>query len=217
MSRTLSPSSGKPYGLARVCRIWRSARASVYRHRNPAAARQRPGPAGPMPDAALLERIRGVLSESPFHGEGHRKVWARLRIGGIRTSLRRVLRLMRENDLLAPGRVGQPRGPRNHDGTIIPEAIDMMWGTDMTTTWTAEGQVAVFIAVDHYNAECVGLHAARRGTRFEALEPLRQGVRLWISMENWLLRTLGADLHRVMLRIGVPGADPDSRGHTSAV
>jgi putative transposase len=177
MSRTLSPSSAKPYGLARVCRIWRSARASVYRHRHPGPTRQRPGPAGPMSDAALLERIRGVLSDSPFHGEGHRKVWARLRIGGIRTSLRRVLRLMRENDLLAPGRVGPPRGPRNHDGTIIPDAIDMMWGTDMTTTWTAEGQAAIFIAVDHHNAECVGVHAARRGTRFEALEPLRQGVR----------------------------------------
>jgi transposase InsO family protein len=101
----------------------------------------------------------------------------RLRIGGVRTSLRRVLRLMRENDLLAPGRVGRPRGPRNHDGTIIPDSINSMWGTDMTTTWTREGQVAVFIAVDHHNAECVGIHAARHGTRFEALEPLRQGVR----------------------------------------
>jgi len=39
------------------------------------------------------------------------------------------------------------------------------------------GQVAVFIAVDHPNAECVGVHAAHHGTRFEALEPLRQGVR----------------------------------------
>ena len=60
-----------------------------------------------MPDPALLEQIRGVLSASPFHGEGHRKVWARLRVGSIRTSLRRVLRLMRENSLLAPGRVGR--------------------------------------------------------------------------------------------------------------
>ncbi len=97
--------------------------------------------------------------------------------GGVRTSLRRVLRLMRENGFLAPGRVGQPRGPHNHDGTIIPDSLDTMWGTDMTTTWSAEGQVAVFVAVDHHNAECVGIHAARRGTRFEALEPLRQGVR----------------------------------------
>jgi hypothetical protein len=35
----------------------------------------------------------------------------------------------------------------------------------------------VFIAVDHHSAECVGIHAARRATRFEALEPIRQGVR----------------------------------------
>jgi hypothetical protein len=135
------------------------------------------GPAGPMPDAALLEAIRAVLAASPFHGEGHRKVWARLRISGIRTSLRRVLRLMRENGLLAPSRVGAPRGPRNHDGTIIPETVDTMWGTDLTTTITGEGQVAVFIAVDHCSAECVGIHAARRATRFEALEPIRQAVR----------------------------------------
>ena len=130
-----------------------------------------------MPDAGLVEAIRTVLAASPFHGEGHRKVWARLRMQGVRTSRRRALRLMREHGLLAPFRVGSPRGPRNHDGTIIPETLDTMWGTDMTTTWTGEGQVAVFVAIDHHSAECVGLHAARRGTRFEALEPLRQGVR----------------------------------------
>ena len=130
-----------------------------------------------MPDAALLEAIRAVLAVSPFHGEGHRKVWARLRHGGVRSSKRRVLRLMREHDLLAPSRVGSPRGPRNHDDTIIPDQVDAMWGTDLTTTWTGEGQVAVCVAVDHHSAECVGIHAARRATRFEALEPIRQGVR----------------------------------------
>src|SRR3712207_7391677 len=46
-----------------------------------------------------------------------------------------------------------------------------------TTTVTGEGQVGVFVAVDHCSAECVGIHAARRATRFEALEPTRQGVR----------------------------------------
>ena len=141
MSRTISASSGKPYGVAQVCRIWHAARAILYRHRRPQPAEpsRRRGPAGPMPDAALVERIRAVLSASPFHGEGHRKVWARLRFAGVRTSRHRVLRLMREHALLAPSRVGSPRGPRNHDGTIIPHALDTMWGTGMTTTWTCEG------------------------------------------------------------------------------
>jgi putative transposase len=52
-----------------------------------------------------------------------------------------------------------------------------MWGTDLTTTVTGEGQAAVFVAVDHCSAECVGIHASRSADRFEALEPLRQGVR----------------------------------------
>jgi putative transposase len=179
MSRTVSPASGRPYGLARVCRVWRASRATIYRHLAPPRSEppRRPGPLGPMPDAALLQAIRAVLAASPFHGEGHRKVWARLRVAGLRTSKRRVLRLMAENNLLAPSRVGAPRGPRAHDGTIIPERVDTMWGTDLTTTVTGEGQVAVFVAVDHCSAECVGIHAARQATRFEALEPIRQGVR----------------------------------------
>src|SRR3954451_18653653 len=158
--------------LARVA----GQRLSASRPSRPEPPR-RPGPVGPMPDPALVEAIRAVLTASPFHGEGHRTVWARLRVAGVRTSKRRVLRLMREDNLLAPTRVGVPRGPRTHDGTIIPETVDTMWGTDLTTTLTGEGQVAVFVAVDHYSAECVGIHAARRATRFEALEPIRQGVR----------------------------------------
>ena len=52
-----------------------------------------------------------------------------------------------------------------------------MWGTDMTETVTLrEGRARVFIAVDHCSGECVGSHAARSGNRFEALEPVRQGV-----------------------------------------
>lgn len=179
MSRVISPLTRKPYGLAAVCRVWQLARSGVYRHlsASPPMAVQRRGPLGAMSDEALTTAIRGVLTASPFHGEGHRKVWARLRHAGTRTSLRRVLRLMRQNNLLAPMRVGSPRGPRNHDGTIIPDTVDAMWGTDLTTTITGEGQAAVFVAVDHCSAECVGIHAHARATRFQALEPIRQGVR----------------------------------------
>ena len=179
MSRTISPVSGKPYGLAAVCRVWRLARSGVYRHlsASPPMAAQRRGPLGAMSDEALTTAIRDVLAASPFHGEGQRKVWARLRYAGTRTSLRRVLRLMRQNNLLAPTRAGAPRGRRNHDGTIIPDTVDTMWGTDLTTTITGEGQAAVFVALDHCSAECVGIHAHARATRFQALEPIRQGVR----------------------------------------
>jgi putative transposase len=179
MSRTVSPSTHRPYGLLRVTRVWGTSRAAVYRHRCPDGSRprRRPGPAGPMPDGALVEAIRSVLAASPFHGEGYRKLWARLRFAGIRTSKRRVLRLTREHGLQAPGRAGRPRGPKAHDGTIRTERVDVRWGTDLTSTMTGQGQAAIFVTVDHCSTECLGIHAAHRATRFEALEPIRQGVR----------------------------------------
>jgi putative transposase len=179
MSCTVSPSSRRRYGMLRVTRVWGVSRATVYRHRKQGEprSRRRPGPHGPMPDEALVEAIRRLLALSPFHGEGYRKIWARLRFAGLRTSRRRVLRLTREHGLQAPRRAGRPHGPKAHDGTIRTERVDVMWGTDLTATLTDEGQASIFIAVDHCSSECVGIHAARRATRFEALEPLRQGVR----------------------------------------
>jgi putative transposase len=178
MSTRRSPSTDRPYGLARVTRIWGICRATVYRHRRPEETRgRRLGPIGAMNDRDLVARIRDVIGAGGFHGEGYRKIWARLRFAGIRTSRRRVLQLMREYGLLAFQRLGAARGPRAHDGTIITERVDTMWGTDLTSVMTGEGAAAVFIAVDHCSTECVGIHAARRATRFEALEPIRQGVR----------------------------------------
>ena len=179
MSRQVSPSTDRVYGLQRVTRIWGVSRATLYRHRRPAgvAERKRPGPCGATSDDDLVAAIRQLLTGSPFHGEGHRKLWARLRFAGLRTSRRRVLRLMREHGLLAHQRAGRPHGSRAHDGRITTERVDVMWGSDLTSVMTGEGQAAVFIAVDHCSAECVGIHASRSADRFEALEPVKQAVR----------------------------------------
>ena len=135
-------------------------------------------PHGAAPDEVLVGHIRRVLEASPFHGAGYRKAWAKLRVERIRTSQERVRRLMREHGLQAPPRAGHAHGPKAHDGTITTAAPNVMWGTDMTSTVTVgEGAACVFVAVDHGTTEGIGLHAAKRGTRFEALEPIRQGVR----------------------------------------
>jgi transposase InsO family protein len=180
MSRAISVSSSKPYGVARVAAIWGLPRSSFYaalsRKRNP---RER-GKRGPkvLSDAELLAAIRGVLDEAVFTGEGYRKVWARLRHKGTRTSKERVNRLMRENQLLSPHRQPLPIAERPHDGVIVTDLPDQMWGTDATATITiAEGAVTVFAAIDHCTAECIGIHAVKKASRFEALEPVRQGVR----------------------------------------
>ena len=174
------------YGLQRVCRIWHVARSTVYAQRQalrpgPACTATPPrkrGPLGPCTDAVLVVQIRRILAASPFHGEGYRKVWAKLRFAGLCTSKERVRRLMRQHGLQVPQRVGHPHGPKAHDGTIVTEQPDVMWGTDATTTITLdEGQAYVFVSVDHCTFECTGLHASAQGNRFEALEPIRQGIR----------------------------------------
>jgi transposase InsO family protein len=178
MSRRVSPATGQAYGLQRVTQLWGVSRATVYRHRcSHDVARRRPGPLGAMSDEELVRAIRRLLTDSPFHGEGYRKLWARLRFAGVRTSRRRVLRLLRAHGLLAHQRAGRPRGSRAHEGRITTDQVDLMWGSDLTSVMTGEGQAALFVAVDHCSAECVGLHASRRADRFQALEPIRQGVR----------------------------------------
>ena len=53
-----------------------------------------------------------------------------------------------------------------------------MWGTDGTTVQVVEeGTVWIFGAVEHFNAECVGIHASKSGDRFNAMEPIKQGIR----------------------------------------
>lgn len=183
MSQTTSPGTGKPYGLARVCRVLEFPRSTIYAQQAMETAKVVPlhpvrrGPKPKIADADLLAAIRADLAASPFVGEGHRKVWARLRIlSGIRVSKDRVCRLMRENALLSPHRVRQG-APVLHDGSIQAEAPNQMWGTDGIRIQTVEdGWVWVFSAVDHFDACCVGIHAVKIGNRFAALQPIAQGL-----------------------------------------
>lgn len=61
---------------------------------------------------------------------------------------------------------------------MVSEAPNQMWGTDATATFIeTEGAVTIFAAIDHCTAECVGIHAVKKATRFEALEPIRQALK----------------------------------------
>ena len=170
MAATTSPTSARRYGVARVCRIWDVPRSSFYADRRRADTTTTPVPAqrrGPKPrvsDDALLAAIRADLARSPWHGEGHRKVWARLRVmDGVRVARKRVLRLMRANALLSPHR-SRPRDDTPHDRKIITEAPNIMWATDGTQIITVQdGKVWLFGVIEHWNAETLGWHVAKRG------------------------------------------------------
>ncbi len=185
MATTISPATGRPYGVARVCRAWEVAKSSFYAARQagadgtkPAARPARRGPKPAISEQDLLTAIRADLARSPWTGEGHRKVWARLRaMDGFRVSRRRVLRLMRQHALLSPHRArARPETP--HERRIITEAPNVMWATDATQVTTVQdGKVWLFGVAEHWNAELLGWHVAKHGSRYEAIQALGMAVR----------------------------------------
>ena len=181
MSAAISPATGRAYGVERVCRVWQLPRSSYYAQLGETASERagatRRGPKPELSDAALERLIREDLTSSPFVGEGHRKVWARLKVlRGVRVSRKRVLRIMRDQHLLSPHRVRRGEGLL-HEGTITTEAPNLMWGTDGARVLTAEeGWGWIFVGVEHFSTECVGYHVCKEGTRYEALQPIAMGL-----------------------------------------
>ncbi|TFG80154.1 MAG: IS3 family transposase [Chromatiales bacterium] len=184
MATTISPAAGRRYGVARVCEAWDLPRSSFYAARQqpdntagPPAKTQRRGPKPAVSDEALLAAIRADLTRPPWTGEGHRKVWARLRvIDTIRVARKRVLRVMREHSLLSPHRA-RTRSEAPHERHIITQAPNVMWATDATQITTVQdGKVWLFGVIEHWNAELVGWHVAKRGTRFEATQAVCMAV-----------------------------------------
>jgi len=181
MKGRVSPGTQRPYPLTMICAVYRVPRSSVYAAGAPpssATRAKKPGPKTRHSDADVIEAIRAVLAACPFHGEGYRKIRARLAHRGLHLGGKRVLRLMRTHGLLAPRRLGPPNGNPAHDGTIITDRPDVMWGTDATRFYTEqEGWCWFFGAIDHGIDELLGWHVTKLGDRWAALEPIRQGVR----------------------------------------
>ena len=170
----------RPTALVSVCDELRIPRSTVYARRDggDSVPLQKRGPKPLVPDSDLLLAIREVLTDPPFMGEGYRKVHARLRYRGTRADVERIRLLMREHDLQAPGKPRRTLGPRTHDGTITTMVPDEMWGTDATATMLLDGQQATIFGIyDHCTCELLGIHAALRADRFEAIVPLHQACR----------------------------------------
>ena len=181
MSQEASPTTGRVYGVQRACTTCSFPRSMLYARERRTKTPERPSAKRGLKPAYSDEQLRNLmqadLKASPFSGEGHRKVWARLKYGaGVAVSRKRVLRLMREHNLLSPYR--KPQGVSNdHDGTIGTDAPNVMWGTDGARVFTAEdGYGWIFVAVEHWNAECMGVHVCKKGDRMAALEPVAPGV-----------------------------------------
>ena len=187
LSQEKSETTGQCFPLELLCDLLGVPRSSFYEHRRRWRAEaggavvpgKKPGPKPHVDDQELLQAIVTVILETPFITEGVKKVYARLRYRGIKAARHRVNRLMRENGLLSPQRAAKTE-ENTHDGTIIPETINQLWGTDATMFGIETGELLwLFAVIDHYSDELLGWHIVEmgQGNRFAALEPIKQALR----------------------------------------
>lgn len=157
-----------------------SAYYSGLKHETMRVMSRKRGPVTCISDDEILTIVRNMIRTDVFHGTGYKKIHARinrqLREKGISVGKNRLFRLMQSHDLLGkiPGGSGNSR---IHDGKIITEKPDEMWGTDGKKFWTEqEGWCWLFDTADHFNSEIVGWNAVKIGDRFEAARSVQNAV-----------------------------------------
>ena len=142
--------------IERLCALGGVSRAGYYRHFGPhASARD---------DADLRDLIqRCALADRHC---GYRRITHALRRQGLILNAKRVLRLMREDNLLALR--AKPFVPRTTDSRhgfavrsnltrgLIPTALDQIWAADITYIRLAEGFVYLAVVIDAFSRKVVG-------------------------------------------------------------
>ena len=147
------------FPVTTLCRVLSVSTSGYYSW---AAAQERARPEG---DRILLGQIRAVHEKSRGR-YGSPRVHAELRAQGIRTSRKRVARLMR----MAALRASRPARRRrttdsDHDAPVAEnhlgrrfavEAPSRVWGSDITYVETGEGWLYVAVVLDLFSRRIVG-------------------------------------------------------------
>jgi putative transposase len=157
---------------AHLCRIAGLSRASYYRWRAPKLSKR--------DDADLCDLIQRLALKR--RREGYRRITRRLRNEGLIINAKRVLRLMRADNLLALRRkpfvplTTQSRHPYpilpNLARTLAPSGLDQLWVADITFIRLAEGFVYLAVVIDAFSRKVVGWALENRAEARLALAAL---------------------------------------------
>ena len=142
--------------VAHLCGVAGLSRASFYRWREPKLGKRYDADLSGLIQRLALKRRR----------EGYRRIARRLRDEGLIVNAKRVLRLMRADNLLALRRkpfvppTTQSRRPYpilpNLARWLTPTGLDQLWVADITFIRLAEGFVYLAVVVDAFSRKVVG-------------------------------------------------------------
>ena len=178
LSILINPRTSKTYPMTMVLLVAYYSSASWYGIKVASASATKKGPKPFLDDAQALEAIKEEIANSRFHSEGYIKLTKRMKKKGKIVAKNRVNTLLRNNQLLSAQRPVKQGARRKHDGTIITQKPNVLWGTDGKQFFTAqEGMCWLFSVIDHYNDEILGYHICKVGNRFAAMEPIKQAIK----------------------------------------
>jgi putative transposase len=137
----------------------------------------------PIDEAWLVEQIKAVCAEWPAYG--YRRVTAELHEEGCVINHKKVMRLMRENDLtVRPRRRFAATTDSDHDGPIfpnlakdvVPTTLNQLWVADITYIAIATGFVYLAAILDAWSRRVVGYAIGKRINARLALAALRAAI-----------------------------------------
>ncbi len=162
--------------VERMCELTGLSRAGFYRHWEASAPRQA--------DTALRNVIQQVIVEKRFYG--YRRVQQELRQRGCCVNAKRVLRLMREDNLLClrTQRFVPPTTDSRHGWRVWPnlarglvtQKLNELWVADITYVRLQEEFVYVAVVLDAHSRRVIGWAVARHLGASVAVQALRMAL-----------------------------------------
>ena len=164
-----------PFPVTRLCQVLVLSRATYYRWRA----------AEPVcdPDVELRAQIQAIAVEMPAYG--YRRITHELRRQGVVVNHKRVLRLMREDNLLCLRTRGFVRTTDSaHDCVVYPNllpeltvsGLDRLWVADITYVRLQHDFVYLAVLLDAYSRRCIGWALDRYLEAELALAALRMAL-----------------------------------------
>jgi len=146
--------------IARLCEALGLSRATFYRYRNAGEPVD--------PNMELRDQIQRLALEFP--ASGYRRITAQLQREGVAVNHKRVLRLMREDNLLClRHRRFVVTTDSDHDLPVYPNlvptlqltGINQLWIADLTSVRLRHEFISLAVILDAFSRRCIGWELAR--------------------------------------------------------
>jgi putative transposase len=142
--------------VQRLCRLAGLPRATYYRHLNRHSRE--------MVECELRDQLQRICLKHPFYG--YRRVTAMLRRQGMVVNAKKVLKLMREDNLLAQRKAPFLKPPTDRPSAflivpnlvrgLVPSAPDQIWVADITYVHLARTFAYLAVILDAFSRKAVG-------------------------------------------------------------